>query len=214
MRKAYPSRRVWRLLAILLPLVLAREALAQASPAGTAGTYFLLGESRFEVKTGKSGLLGFAGHDHIIRANAFDGTVQYNPDDPAATTINIRVLTDGLEVLTPPDTAEIRKVTASMRNEVMHVAEYPEITFVATSVTPAAGGYRVMAELTMHGTTREVPVDVKVEFRGDTLVARAGFEVKQTDFGIKPFRGGPAGTVRVADKVSFRIEARALRTTE
>jgi len=35
--------------------------------------------------------------------------------------------------------------------------------------------------------------------------------VKQTDFGIKPFRGGPAGTVRVADRVTFEIEAVAVR---
>ena len=34
---------------------------------------------------------------------------------------------------------------------------------------------------------------------GDTLRAKGGFSVKQTDFGIQPFRGGPGGTVKVAD---------------
>lgn len=172
--------------------------------------YHLAPDSRLEVETGKAGLLGFAGHSHVIRATRFSGTVRYAAQDPAATTLTLTILTDGLEVLTPPDTAEIRKVTAAMRDEVLHVAQYPEIHFTSTRVQPAGGGYEVTATLTLHGTSREITVPVAVEFRGDTLVARSRFSVKQTDFGIRPFRGGPAGTVRVADEVKFRVEARAL----
>jgi polyisoprenoid-binding protein YceI len=73
------------------------------------------------------------------------------------------------------------------------------------------GGFRVVGALTMHGQTREVPVDFAVETRGDTLRARANFEVKQTDYGIKPFRGGPGGSVRVANEVKFDIDAVAVR---
>jgi hypothetical protein len=36
--------------------------------------------------------------------------------------------------------------------------------------------------------------------------------VKQTDFGIKPYRGGPAGTVRVADRVTFSFDAVGIRS--
>jgi len=176
-----------------------------------SGAYRLLKESLLEVTTGKAGLLGFAGHEHIIRATAFDGEMRFDPRDPHATTIRVRILTDGLRVLTPPDTAEIRKVTASMRDEVLHVSQYPEISFVSKSVTPEADGYRVVAELTMHGQTREVQLVVKTEIRGDTLTARSRFALKQTDFGIRPYRGGPAGTVRVADEVEFRIDAVAVR---
>jgi hypothetical protein len=35
--------------------------------------------------------------------------------------------------------------------------------------------------------------------------------VKQTDFGIRPFRGGPGGAVHVADEVKFDIDAVAVR---
>jgi polyisoprenoid-binding protein YceI len=197
------------LLLLLAPSLLA----AQASPApeGSSGTYRLLADSRLEVKTGKSGLLGFVGHDHIIRAGAFDGEVHYRADSVTATTLRIRILTEGLEVLTPPDTAEIRKVTAAMRSEVLHTAEYPEMFLVSRAIARAGQAWRVTAELTMHGVTREITVPVTVEFRGDTLVAKSRFDLKQTDFGIRPYKGGPAGAVKVADKVEFRIEARALR---
>lgn len=184
---------------------------ASAATASDEETYTLLGSSRLEVKTGKAGLLGFVGHDHIIRAGQFEGTVHYRPDSAGATRISIRILTHGLEVLTPPDTAEIRKVTASMREEVLHVDQYPEMTFVSKAITGKNSSYRVTADFTMHGTTREISVPVTVEFIGDTLLATSRFELKQTDFGIQPYKGGPAGTVKVADKVEFRITARALR---
>jgi hypothetical protein len=38
--------------------------------------------------------------------------------------------------------------------------------------------------------------------------------VNQTDFGIQPYRGGPGGSVRVADKVTFDFDAVAVRRSE
>lgn len=187
----------------------AASALAQA-PADSA-VYELAPQSHLDVNTGKSGLLGFAGHKHQIRARQFSGTIVYFPADPARSRLSITVATRSLEVLTPPDTEEIRKVTESMRGEVMHVDSFPEITFISKSVTAIRGGFRVVGALTMHGQTQYVPVDFAVVSQGDTLRAKASFEVKQTDFGIRPFRGGPGGTVRVADAVKFDIDAIAIR---
>ncbi|MFN8646515.1 MAG: YceI family protein [Gemmatimonadales bacterium] len=195
--------------AIALALVALPHA-ARLAGQGAAGSYVLLPTSRLDVKTGKSGLFGFAGHEHLIRARLFEGQVEYDPARPEATTVRIVLRTDGLEVLTPPDTAEIRKVTAAMRRDVLHTDSFPEIILVSRGVTATAAGYRLVAEFTMHGQSREVTIPVSVVFRGDTLVATAAFALKQTDFGIRPFRGGPGGTVRVADEVKFTIDARAL----
>ena len=167
--------------------------------------------SRFEVKTGKAGLFGFAGHEHVIRARGFSGCVMYSPNAPSLSRVEITVPADSLEVLTPPDTAEIRKVTEALRTDILRVEQYPTISFTSKTVTAVDSGFRLVAELTLAGQTREVPVDVRVAIGSDTLRAWASFAVKQTDFGIKPFRGGPAGTVRVADRVTFAIEAVAVR---
>jgi polyisoprenoid-binding protein YceI len=213
------ERRVWpgisgglSLFLVLPAVLLARPLAAQAGDStGKPGTYHLIHDSRLEVKTGKSGVFGFAGHDHLIRATAYDGEVKYEPEEPAATSIRIRIVTDGLKVLTPPDSEEIRKVTASMRGEVLDVDRYPEIRFASKSVTRAREGYTIVADLTMHGQTHEVTVPAQVGFSGDTLVAKSRFRVKQTAFGMKPYRGGPAGSIRVADEVEFRIQLRAVR---
>ena len=167
--------------------------------------------TRFEVRTGKAGLLGFAGHEHLIQATSFSGRIVWYPDQPAAAHVSVSVATDRLEVVTPPDTAEIRKVSAAMREDVLDVAHYPEITLVAPVVARGGDTLHLEAALTIKGNTRGIPLSVRVNIGPDTLRASATFTAKQTDFGIRPYRGGPGGTVRVADRVTFTIEAVALR---
>jgi polyisoprenoid-binding protein YceI len=167
--------------------------------------------SRLMVRTGKAGLLGFAGHEHLIQAREFSGAIVYYPGQAGASHLTVSIATEHLEVLTPPDTAEIRKVTAAMRVDVLDVAQYPEITLISQSVEEAGDTLRVQAALTMKGQTRTVPLTVRVRMGPDTLRATTTFTVRQSDYGIRPYRGGPAGTVRVADAVTFDIDAIALR---
>jgi polyisoprenoid-binding protein YceI len=191
----------------------ARVARAQGGERDSV-VYVLSPASRLEVKTGKAGLFGFAGHEHLVRARVFSGRVVYRPNARPESRVEISVPADSLEVLAPPDTAEIRKVTQSMRTEVLHVDLYPLISFVSTGGTPTADGFRVEGRLTLAGQTRDVIADLHIEVGADTLRAAGSFSVKQTDFGIRPYRGGPGGTVRVADRVTFAVEAVAIRVPE
>lgn len=176
--------------------------------------YRLARSSRLQVKTGKAGLFGFAGHTHVIEARGFTGEVVYYPGRPSSSHLDITVSTDSLEVLTPPDTAEIRKVTESMRTLVLRTAEYPEIRLVSRQVAPSADGFHIVGALTLVGQTRELPIDVVARIGLDTLEAASTFAIKQTDFGITPFSGGPGGTVKVADRVTFDIRVVAVRVQE
>jgi polyisoprenoid-binding protein YceI len=177
-------------------------------------TYVLSAASRFEVKTGKAGLFGFAGHAHLVRARAVAGRVIYYPNMPATSRVEIVVSAESLEVVTPPDTAEIRKVTRAMRTDVLHVDEYPSISFVSTAATPSTEGFQLQGRLTLVGQSRDVTLDVHTDVGADTLRASGSFAVKQTDFGIRPYRGGPAGTVRVADRVTISVDAVGIRAPD
>jgi polyisoprenoid-binding protein YceI len=193
-----------------LALLAGGSAVAHAQ---SAATYLLSPRSRFEVATTKSGFFSFVGHEHVIRARSVSGHVVYDRADPARSSVEIVVKADSLEVMTPPDTAEIRKVTAAMRTDVLDVAHYPEIRFVSRTVAPIPGGLRVRGDLVLVGQTREVSVEVHVEGGADTLRATGTFSVDQSTFGIHPYRGGPGGLVRVANRVTFRFEAVALRSS-
>jgi polyisoprenoid-binding protein YceI len=173
--------------------------------------YRLAPGSRLMVKTGKAGLFGFAGHTHLVQARAFQGEVVYFPKAPSNSRLRITVVTDSLEVMTPPDTAEIRKVTAAMHADVLHTSEHHEITLVSRQATPTKDGFHLLTALTLVGQTRELPVDVMAQVGLDTLRASTHFTIKQTDFGIKPYSGGPGGTVKVADRLLFDIRAVGVR---
>jgi polyisoprenoid-binding protein YceI len=173
--------------------------------------YHVAPQSRFEVLTGRAGLLAFAGHEHLIRARSFTGTVVFFPGQLERSRVDIRVLAESLEVLTPPDTAEIRKVTETMRTRVLRVAEHPEIRLRSTAVGITPSGVHLLGALTLVGETRSVTVDLTVRRSADTLRAAGRFSVRQTDFGIKPYAGGPGGTVKVADRVDVTIDVIAAR---
>jgi polyisoprenoid-binding protein YceI len=196
---------------LLVPLLLGlvRDARAtQSSPDSVV--YHVDPRSRLVVKTGKAGLFGFAGHTHVIHARSLAGELVYRLGTPTSH-LWLKIPTDSLEVLTPPDTAEIRKVTEAMRTEVLHVDRYPEIVFAADSLSARGGKMEIQLAVTIEGTTRKVPVTADVSIGSDSIRATGSFTAKQTDFGIKPFSGGPGGTVKVADRITFCFDLLARR---
>jgi polyisoprenoid-binding protein YceI len=197
---------------MLLVVQLARplpEVREQAAPDSIV--YYVSPGSRLVVKTGRSGLFGFAGHDHVIRARAVTGRLVYR-QAAGGSYLRLNLPTDSLEVLTPPDTAEIRKVTKAMRTTVLHVDKYPQMTFAADSLSARNGKMEFRLAVTMEGVTRPIPVMADVTIAPNTIHAMGTFTAKQTDFGIKPFRGGPGGAVKVADQVKFCFDLVAVRS--
>ncbi len=202
-----PIARGALLLLSLLACLSGRTA-AQMRP--DSGSYRVDSSSRLVVKTGKSGLFSFAGHTHVIRARGVVGELVFHPGRPTSS-LRLRVPTDKLQVLTPPDTAEIHQVTDAMRTKVLHVDKYPEMTFAADSLNARSGKMEMQLVVTMGGVTRKLPVTADVTIGSDSIRASGRFVAKQTDFGIKPFTGGPAGTVKVADRVTFCFDLVAIR---
>ncbi len=68
----------------------------------------------------------------------FSPHLAYRPGRPTSN-LRLRLPTESLQILAPPDTAEIRKVTEAMRTEVLHVDRYPETTFTADSLSAKSG---------------------------------------------------------------------------
>lgn len=171
--------------------------------------YALSPHSVLEVHAGKSGILAGFGHEHLIRAHAFAGEIVYFPAALGRSRVSVTVLTDSLRVVPEADSADIPKITATMRQKTLRVDSFAEITFVSREVAgpdsgAAAHRIRVTGDLTMVGKTRPVSVDMDLSFAGDTLRADGEFVVKQTDFGIKPY-SKVLGMVKVKDAVRFEL---------
>lgn len=95
---------------------------------------------------------------------------------------------------------------------------YPVITYRSTRVTPASKGtWRVEGDLTVHGTTVAVPLEVSFEggARDPWGGARIGFsastEVDRAAFGLTWNQALETGGVLVGKQVQIDIEAEAVQ---
>lgn len=93
------------------------------------------------------------------------------------------------------------------------VENYPEMTFRATGIEGGGEDYTVTGDLTMHGITK--PVELEVEFTGVAVdpfgATRAGFsaeaEISRKEFGLTWNAALEAGGLLVSDKVKINVEA-------
>jgi polyisoprenoid-binding protein YceI len=161
-------------------------------------------KSVMTVRVYKSGVLSALGHNHEIAAPIAGGTV-----DSTARRVELRTKAGALQVNDPgvsdKDRAEIQ--TTMLGPEVLDAEKHPEIAFRSTNAdSGGAGSWKLEGNLTLHGQTR--PVTVEVREADGHYVGACRF--KQTEFGIKPVKAG-GGTVRVKDEVRIDFDIQLAR---
>ncbi len=140
---------------------------------------------QFRIKhLGYSWLLG--------RFNDFDGTFSYDETNPAASKVAVTIRTASI------DSNHAERDKHLRDKEFLEVDKYPEATFVSTGYTENDDKTAVLTgNLTLHGVSREVSIDVKPVGHGPDPWGgkRRGFEgatrLKLTDYNIN-FDLGPA----------------------
>lgn len=155
--------------------------------------------SLLTIHVGKAGLLSAAGHEHWVRAPFAEGT--FTKDAPAHAAFRVEakamtVMPD--EELSADKQAEVQR---TMQADVLESEKYPEIKFRSTKVEQRQPDHwLVTGDLTLHGQTRSIQVDVKN--------ASGGYEgsgkFKQTDFGIRPVTVG--GLVKVKNELDIQFK--------
>jgi polyisoprenoid-binding protein YceI len=114
------------------------------------------------------------------------------------------------------DTRDENRDNHLRSQDFFEVEKHPKITFTSTAVSPRGSDFLVAGNLTIHGVTR--PVTLELEFNGVNADpwggTRAGFsastEISRADFGIEfniPIDGG--GVV-VGDKIKITLEVEAV----
>jgi polyisoprenoid-binding protein YceI len=154
-------------------------------------------KSVMTVRVFKAGLFSALGHNHEISAPIAGGIVDIN-----ARQVELRAQAGALKVLDPgtseKDRSEIQRTMLGA--DVLDAASHPDIVFRSTGAEAAGpGAWRVHGNLTLHGQTHTVDVEVRAD--GERFVGTSRF--RQTEFGIQPVKVA-GGTIRVKDEV--RIE--------
>jgi polyisoprenoid-binding protein YceI len=140
----------------------------------------------------------------------FSGTITIG-DDPLESSVEAAVDLASIDTREPNRDAHLRSP------DFFHTDQYPEMTYRSTAVRADGDGFLVEGELTLHGVTRPVPL--QLEFNGVSADpwggTRAGFsaetEINRKDFGIDITMPLDGGGVVVGDKVKVSLEVEATR---
>jgi polyisoprenoid-binding protein YceI len=194
MRLARPT-----IAAVFAVTMIATPAFAQMSsdPAmAPAGAYHL--DKKHASVTLKLSHMGLS--YYTMRFDGIDAGYTYDPANPAASQINVSIDPKSIDTDSPSFNTEIA-------DQFLEAGKYPTITFVSTAVHPGSGGKgEVVGNLTFHGVTRPVTLDVVFNGSGLGMMKeqRMGFSgiatIKRSDFGVTKY------IPLVGDEVTVLIE--------
>jgi polyisoprenoid-binding protein YceI len=119
------------------------------------------------------------------------------------------------------DTREAQRDTHLRSPDFFDAEKFPTITFRSTRVADVSNGnFKLIGDLTIHGVTREVALDVVAEGRGKDPWGgeRAGFSVtgkiKRSDFGLVWNQVLETGGVAVGDEVKIAIDVELVKQAQ
>lgn len=129
------------------------------------------------------------------RFNDFSGDISWDKENPESSTISINVKTASIDTNWAERDKHIRGT------DFLDVEKFPEATFTTTKYTGDASSGKLDGELTLHGVTKPITLDVNAVGEGDDPWGgyRAGFRatttINRTDFGISYDLGPAANTM-------------------
>ena len=144
------------------------------------------------------------------RFGKLEGTVNYDPEKPEATTIEATI--DATSI----DTRDEKRDAHLKSADFFDVEKNPTLTFKSKRVTKTGDGFAAVGDLTMHGITKEITLDVIIQGTdtdpwGNT---RAGLEIVgkllRSDFDMKFNQALGSGNMLVGDKVGLALDISAV----
>jgi len=171
--------------------------------------------SRFTVRAFAGGPLSAVGHNPTFVVRDFRGEVEYDPDEPGASSLRLVIGAASLAVTDNVSDKDRREIEQTTREQVLETGRYAEISYDCPASRLTASGpmqLQLAGDLTLHGVTRPQTVSARVYLMGGILRGQGEASVRQADFDIRPVSVA-GGMLKVKDelKVAFDIVARAVK---
>jgi polyisoprenoid-binding protein YceI len=144
------------------------------------------------------------------------GTVEFDPENPAASTIEAEI--DAASISTNEDQRD-----AHLRSgDFLDVEKFPTIGFRSTRIEAAGEGeWKVTGDLTIHGVTRPVVLQVegpepesKDPWGNLRTGASARTKIKRSDFGLTWNAALEAGGLLVGDELKIQLDLSLIRAAD
>lgn len=170
------------------------------------------------------------GHDHVVRATQWEGSLQIDPANLAGCAISVTVAVEGLD----PERDEMRdligqdRVSTSDRDGIrehlrgedqLNLAKYDTLRFTSKSCellsergAAGASQVRVLGEMTVRGVAREVSLPLEVALDEERVAARGVLTARHQDFGFEPY-SMLGGLFKNKDELYFVLDVRGNRVS-
>jgi polyisoprenoid-binding protein YceI len=146
------------------------------------------------------------------RFNKWSGQLHFDAQNPAASSVAVDIDPASL------DTADAQRDAHLRSPDFFDVEKYPTASFRSTKVEVAGKDrYRVAGDLTVHGITQPVVLDVTYEGSGKDPWGgeRAGFSatttIERKNFGLEWNKALETGGLLVGEKVELNLEVEAVK---
>jgi polyisoprenoid-binding protein YceI len=143
------------------------------------------------------------------------GLVRFDPSEPGNLTAEAEINVSTI------NTREHDRDNHLKSPDFFHVEEYPTITFKSKSAEKGSDGLKVTGDLTIHGVTREVTLDVEgptpptKDPWGFTRVgASATTKINRKDFGLTWNQALETGGILVGDEVRITVDVELIAQAE
>src|SRR2546421_6216283 len=141
------------------------------------------------------------------------GTASFDDKDVSKSSVDVTIDADSVDTRVAGRDKDLRS------DHFFDVAKYPTITFKSRKVEQVSPGkLKVTGDLTIHGTTKEVVLDVdgptapvKDPWGNQRAAASASTKINRQDFGVKWNATMDNGGVVVGDDVNITIDAEMIK---
>jgi polyisoprenoid-binding protein YceI len=140
------------------------------------------------------------------------GMVEYDPQNPSAAKIDATVDVSSIDTRVEKRDAHLKSA------DFFDVEKFPTMRFVSKRVLPAAPGkLKLLGDLTIHGITREVTLDVNGPLEGKDapgglrMRASATTSISRKAFGLTWNKLMETGGVVVGDPVQITVDVALIR---
>jgi polyisoprenoid-binding protein YceI len=141
------------------------------------------------------------------------GKAEFDGKDPTHAKVDATIDVDSINTREPKRDAHLKGA------EFFDIAKYPTMHFVSKKIEKGADGkYKMIGDLTLHGVTKEVVLDlegptsiVKDPHGNERVGASATAKINRKDFGVSYNSVLETGGVMVGDDVAINIDVELVK---
>jgi polyisoprenoid-binding protein YceI len=144
--------------------------------------------------------------------SGLQGTVVYDPADLGSSSVDVTIDKNSLS------TGDATRDTHVKSADFLDVEKYPTITFKSKKITKDGDGLKVTGDLTIHGVTKEVALNVegpseeqKDPYGNIRVGASATTKIKRSDFGLTYNAALEGGGILLGDDLKLELDVSLIK---